>query len=148
MRFKFKGATAYAQTYGNILADCVRENLNGRYDLISWVPLSRSHLKARGYDQAMLLALSTALALDNVAVSTLENSAEDQDQLHYASAEERRKAMSGAYHVVDHELIEGKRILLIDDIISSGLTCSECAKTLLDGGACEVLCAAVAIARD
>ena len=61
LRYKFKEATGYAKTYGAMVADCVREHLAGRYDLISWVPLSRNRLKERGYDQAMLLAMAAAL---------------------------------------------------------------------------------------
>ena len=72
LRFKFHGATGYSKTYGRLLADCIRENLTGRYDLISWVPLSSKRLKERGYDQSMLLAMAAALELGDVAVCTLD----------------------------------------------------------------------------
>ena len=147
-RFKFKGATGYSKAYGKLLADCIRENLSGRYDLISWVPLSRNRLKERGYDQSMLLAMSTALELDDVAVSTLEKQLEAEKQSLMGSAEKRRANISGAYCAADPELVAGKRILLIDDIVTTGSTLSECAKTLLNAGASEVLCAAVARVRD
>ena len=148
LRFKFKDATAYADTYGRLLADCIRENLSGRYDLISWVPLSKGRLKERGYDQSMLLALSTALALDDVAVSTLRKVREVEKQSTMGSEEKRRANIAAAYEAEDPELIEGKRILLIDDIVTTGATLSECAGTLRDAGAKEVLCAAVARSRD
>ena len=70
-RFKFKGRSGYAQVYGRLTAQCVRDHLSGRYDLITWVPLSPERLKKRGYDQAMLLACATALELGDVAVETL-----------------------------------------------------------------------------
>ncbi len=148
LRFKFKDATGYAEEYGKLLADCIRTNLAGRYDLISWVPLSRKRLKERGYDQAMLLALAAALELDDVAVSTLEKPLDVEKQSTMGSAEKRKANISGAYRAVDPELVEGKRILLIDDIVTTGATLSECAKTLLSAGAGEVLCAAVACTRD
>jgi len=72
LRFKFKSATGYAGTYGKLLAECIKDNLEGRWDIISWVPLSTKRYKERGYDQAMLIALAAALELDEVAVSTLE----------------------------------------------------------------------------
>ena len=147
-RFKFKGATGYSKVYGQLLADCIRENLSGRYDLISWVPLSRNRLKERGYDQSMLLAMATALELDDVAVSTLEKTLEVEKQSLMGSAEKRRANISGAYRAVDPELVDGKRILLIDDIVTTGSTLSECARTLRSAGAGEVLCAAVARTRD
>ena len=148
LRFKFKDATGYAEEYGKLLADCIRDNLAGRYDLISWVPLSRKRLKERGYDQAMLLAMAAALELDDVAVSTLEKPLEAEKQSTMGSPEKRRANIAGAYRAVDPELIDGKRILLIDDIVTTGATLSECAKTLLSAGARQVLCAAVARAKE
>ena len=64
------------------------------------------------------------------------------------SAEKRRANISGAYRASDPVLVNGKRILLIDDIVTTGATLSECAKTLLAAGASEVCCAAVARTRD
>ena len=64
------------------------------------------------------------------------------------SAEKRRANIAGAYRAADPELVQGKRILLIDDIITTGSTLSECARTLREAGAAEVLCAAVARTRD
>jgi len=148
LRFKFKEATGYASTYGLLIADCIRRELDGRYDLISWVPLSKGRLKERGYDQAMLIAMAAALELDDVAVSTLEKTAEVARQSRMGSPEKRRANIMGAYSVPDRELIVGKRILLIDDIITSGSTLSECARTLKSAGAREVLCATIARSRD
>ena len=112
-RFKFKGRSGYAQVYGRLTAQCVRDHLSGRYDLITWVPLSPERLKKRGYDQAMLLACATALEL-------------------------------GAYQAADPELVAGRRVLLIDDVITTGATISECARTLRTAGAADVLCATLA----
>ena len=72
LRYKFSGVTAYAGIFGRLVAGCVRERLAGRYDLISWVPLSSERLRERGYDQAMLIAMAAALELDDVAVETLK----------------------------------------------------------------------------
>jgi ComF family protein len=148
LRYKFHGATGYAEGYAELLADCIRTNLAGRYDLISWVPLSRGRLKERGYDQSMLLALSTALALDDVAVSTLRKVREAEKQSTVGSEEKRRANIMGAYQVEDAELVSGRRILLIDDIVTTGATLSECAGTLRDAGAADVVCAAVARAGE
>jgi hypothetical protein len=41
LRFKFKGAVSYADCFGSLLADCIRENLSGRYNLITWAPLEQ-----------------------------------------------------------------------------------------------------------
>lgn len=144
LRFKFKGATGYADCYGKLMADCIRENLDGRFDLITWVPLSQKRAKKRGYDQAMLLALAVALALDDVAVETLTKTAHIKAQSTITDNELRRANVSGVYEIRDKELIEGKRLLLIDDIITTGSTLSECARMLLLSGAEAVVCATLA----
>ncbi|HBD87042.1 MAG TPA: amidophosphoribosyltransferase [Clostridiales bacterium] len=148
LRYKFKGATANAVVFGRLLADCAREHLAGEYDLISWVPLSGRRLRERGYDQAMLLAMAVALELDDVAVEVLKKNADVAPQSETGGAEKRRGDISGAYETADPELIAGKRILLIDDIVTTGSTFSECARTLGLSGADSVVCAAVARSRD
>ena len=148
LRFKFHGASGYSKAYGSLLSGCIAQNLSGRYDLISWVPLSRGRLKERGYDQSMLLAMSAALELGGVAVSTLVKVKDVEKQSTVGSMEKRRANIADAYHAADAELISGKRILLIDDIVTTGATLSECARTLLEAGAAEVVCAAVARTRD
>lgn len=144
LQYKFGGKTVYSRLFGSLVADSVRECMTGKYDLISWVPLSKKRLKERGYDQAMLLALAAALELDDVAVETLRKNRNTAPQSGTDSADERRANISGAYEVIDPELVRGKRILLIDDIITTGSTVSECARTLMLAGAEGVVCAAVA----
>jgi ComF family protein len=144
LRFKFKGAVSYADCYGRLLADCIREHLSGKYDLITWVPLSVKRARDRGYVQAMLLALAAALALDDVAVETLVKKTHIQAQSTIEDREMRRANVSGVYELKDRELVAGKRILLIDDITTTGATLSECARTLLMGGAETVVCATLA----
>jgi len=148
LRYKFHNAPGYAKTYAGLLSDCIRQNLVGRYDMISWVPVSKKRLRERGYDQAMLLALETALLLDDVAISTLVKVRDVEKQSTVGSAEKRRANIAGAFAAEDPELIVGKRILLIDDIVTTGSTLSECAATLKAAGAKEVLCAAVAQRKD
>jgi len=144
LRFKFRGASAYAEVYGKILADNIRENPDIAYDIISWVPLSSKRKRSRGYDQAMLLALATALQLNDVAVETLKKTHDVRAQSELSGIEERSANINGAYEATDSELIDGKCILLIDDIVTTGSTLSECAKVLLSAGASRVVCAALA----
>lgn len=147
LRFKFHEVTAYAGLFGKLIADCIQNELQDRYDLISWVPLSAKRLKKRGYDQAGLLAMSAALELGDVAVETLIKHTDVPAQSGMGSAEKRRANISGSYCAADPELIVGKRILLIDDIVTTGSTLAECSRVLLSAGADEVVCATLARVR-
>lgn len=148
LRFKFDNASRYADLYGRMIADCVSEHLAGRYDLITWVPLSSKRLKKRGYDQAMLLAMSAALKLDDVAVELLVKHTDVPAQSGIGGEEKRRANINGVYRVHDEELVRGKRILLIDDIITTGATMSECARMFRMAGATDVVCATLARSKE
>ena len=144
LRYKFRGASQYADVYGKLLADCIRESPGMEYDIISWVPLSDKRERSRGYDQAMLLALATALELDDVAVETLKKPHDVKAQSELGDKEERSANISGAYIVPDPEIITDKRVLLVDDVVTTCSTLDECARVLLSAGASGVLCAALA----
>jgi ComF family protein len=144
LRFKFQDQPGYATELGRLLAKTIRRELGGQYDLISWVPVSPKRLKKRGYDQAMLLGMAVALELGDVAVETLKKSRENPAQSSLESAKARQGNVLGVYTVKDPELVQGKRILLIDDIITTGATLDEASRTLLRAGAEEVVCAALA----
>ncbi|MCD8212003.1 MAG: double zinc ribbon domain-containing protein [Oscillospiraceae bacterium] len=147
-RYKFRNCSLFANTYGRIIADRVRKFLSGRYDIITWVPLSEERKKKRGYDQAMLIAMAAALELDDVAVETLRKEKDTSAQIDIQDVEQRRQNVQGAYEISDPALVEGMRILLVDDVVTTGSTLSECAMTLRDGGAEDVLCVTLARARD
>ncbi|WP_209343022.1 phosphoribosyltransferase family protein [Flavonifractor sp. AGMB03687] len=146
-RYKFKGRRGYHKLYGRLVAQCVHDHLAGRYDLITWVPLSPQRKKERGYDQAFLLASAAALELGEVAVETLRKERNTDPQSGLTEDAQRRANVLGAYTPVDPELVAGKRVLLIDDVVTTGSTLSECARTLRTMGASDVVCAALARAR-
>lgn len=146
-RFKFSGCSGYANTYGRFIAQCVGDHLADRYDLITWVPLSSHSKKVRGYDQAMLLARAAALELGGNAVETLRKVRKTNAQSSLKDDPARRANVMGAYEVRDPDLISGKRILLIDDVVTTGSTMSECARMLRTYGAADVVCATLARAR-
>ena len=146
-RYKFKGRQGYHKAYGKLVAQCVHDHLAGKYDLITWVPLSEKRRRERGYDQAFLLASAAALELGDVAVETLRKSRHTDAQSGLEGEAERRANVLGAYTAVDPELLAGKRVLLIDDVVTTGATFSECARVLRTMGAKDVVCAALARAR-
>lgn len=147
-RYKFKGSRGYAKVYGRLMAQCVRDHLEGRYDLITWVPLSPERLHRRGYDQAMLLAEAAALELGDVAAETLKKVRDIEAQSSLGQNDSaRRSNVLGAYRPTDPELVADRRVLLVDDVVTTGSTISECARTLRAVGAADVVCVTLARAR-
>lgn len=74
LRFKFGGSRWYAKTYGAWLAHTIADRLAGRYELLTWAPVSRARRAKRGYDQSELLCKEVAKNLGCEAVSTLKRS--------------------------------------------------------------------------
>lgn len=146
-RYKFGGVRAYASAFGELTAACIYEDLDTEYDILSWVPLASDRRRRRGYDQAELIAKDAARRLCREAVPTLRKRRGVGPQSGTASAGQRRANIVGAYQVIDPAMVEDKRILLIDDIVTTGSTLSECAKTLLLAGAEEVMCVTLACTR-
>lgn len=144
LRYKFGGHSSYARTFGRVLAQTIERYVDLPCDIITYVPVSRKRLNKRGYDQAQLLAKYAAQYLDRQCVCVLKKVKNNPAQSGIDSAERRRANVMDMYSVCGRELIKGKRILLIDDIITSGATLSECARELLMAGADSVICAALA----
>lgn len=105
-----------------------------RYDAVVPVPLHRSRLRRRGFNQAELLARGVARRLGAPVSAKLETVRRTRDQVEL-SAGERRANVEGAYSA--RARVRGT-ILLVDDVFTTGATMSSCAETLLRAGAEEV----------
>lgn len=144
LRYKFSGRRGYAKAYGPLLAEAIRPHLTGRYDLISWVPVSRQTLKKRGYDQAQLLAQETARALGTTAVPLLVKQVNNRPQSSLTDGRQRQNNVAGVYAPAPTaDRAAGRRVLLIDDVLTTGATLNEAARTLRQAGAAEVVAAAL-----
>ena len=143
-RYKFAGCTGYARAYAPFLAETIRREFGDEYDVLTWVPISRKRLHKRGYDQAELLARAVGAILGVKPVRTLDKIRDNPPQSRAGNEEKRRANVAGVYRVHCPERVAGKRILLLDDIYTTGSTVSECARMLGLAGADKVLCAAVA----
>ena len=135
-RYKFHGAAAYCRIYGELMADCMKEHAM-KANLITWVPLSGRRLRKRGYDQAKLLAEEIARRTGAEVRRLLIKQVHNRAQSGAGSPEERAKNVKGVYRSTGDAA--GKRILLVDDIVTTGATLSEAAEVLLSAGAKEVI---------
>lgn len=147
LRYKFHNARSYAAAYGRLLAMTLLENYPEGFDLLTWVPVSPLRKLRRGYDQVELLAKAVGRELGMSPVPLLKKIRHNRPQSGIHGAAERRGNVLGVYREINREAIQGQRILLLDDILTTGATAGECARVLLTAGAKEVHCAVVAAAR-
>ena len=140
LRYKFGGLSVYAPKYAELMCGCIERN-GLSFDLISWTPLGRKRLRKRGYDQAKLLACELSERLEKPCAQLLIKTKDNPPQSGTGSAEKRRANVSGVYRVTEPGLVKDRRILLVDDIVTTGATISECAKELKTAGA-KCVCAA------
>ena len=144
LRYKFSGAAVYSRVFGKMSAKCIDETPIS-CDIITWVPLSRKRLRRRGYDQARLLAETAAEERGLPCEVMLRKIRHTPAQSGIGDRKKRRENVAGAYEAINPAIIKGKRILLVDDIVTTGATLSEAASVLKKAGAAEV--AAVTVAR-
>lgn len=135
-QFKFRGHTEVAALGGQLLAAALqRAKGDEEYDLLVPVPLHIRRLRQRGFNQSLLLAREvgriTGIAVARDALSrhrwTMPQLGLDEKS--------RRENVRGAFGVTDPACIMNKRILLIDDVFTTGCTANECAVTLMAAGA-------------
>ncbi len=143
-RFKFSKRSSYAPAYGRMLAMKLEKERPFSFDILTYVPIAPLRRLKRGYDQVELIADTVGAELGVTPYKTLRKIRNTPPQSGISDPARRRANVLGAYRAIDPEQIKGKRILLLDDIITTGATASECARVLLSAGAKEVFCAAVA----
>lgn len=144
LRYKFRGGRGSAEGFGGILTQCVAEQLGGQFDLVTYVPVSDRRKRERGYDQAYLLAREMCRAWGIEPTALLKKMRDNPAQSTLKGAEARKANVLGVYEAVNGEKITGARILLVDDILTTGATLRECVRVLTAAGAESVLCATLA----
>lgn len=148
LRFKFQGASAAAEPLGELIAQCAAERFSGEFDVVTWVPVSRRRLRKRGYDQARLLAEGACRVWGVKPEQLLRKIQDNPAQSGLSEAAARRANVLGVYEPVEPDKIQGRRVLLVDDVCTTGATLAECARTLRSAGAAQVVCAAAALTRE
>ena len=139
-RFKFRNQTKLSKVFAEDMANCFDTYYKGYdFDLCTFVPSSKESLKERGYNQAELLARDFSEITDIPCEEILLKTRETKIQ-HDLLSVERSGNLAGAIELKDRIDLENKRILLIDDIKTTGSTIDECTRILLFSGAQNVYC--------
>lgn len=146
LQLKFRGRAAVAEAFGATLAQCAAERLSGMFDVVTYVPVSRERRRQRGYNQSELLARAACRVWGTRPEAFLVKIADNPAQSGLSDASARWKNVAGVYRPAPGSDLSGRRVLLIDDICTTGATLCECARTLCDGGAASVCALTVAAA--
>jgi len=137
--FKYNNRTSLAPTLGRLAAKALR-GINENYDKIIPIPLHKNRLKSRGFNQSLLLAreilrqeqkLSKKPELDYL---NLIRQKDTRSQIEL-KGKAREINVKGAFAVLNKDGFKGKKILLIDDVYTTGATIKECSRMLSDSGA-------------
>lgn len=144
LRYKFSNAQSYCAAYARMLALKIQKEQMEDLDIITWAPVSTLRRFKRGYDQSQLLANALGAELNCPVASTLKKIRNIPPQSGIQDKAARKANVMGVYRARNPEYFRDKRILLIDDVVTSGSTASECARILLTAGAKEIYLAAVA----
>ncbi len=131
---KYRGMTALGEPMGRLLAETARHH-GFEPDVIVPVPLSGLRKRTRGYNQAGVLARSLRRELGvPVEAKALERRRNTPPQARRADAEARWANVAGAF-LAQRKFVQGRSVLLIDDVATTGATLSACAGALREAGA-------------
>ena len=148
LSYKFHGTYRYADVFARWMAEQVRAKMDGCFDLISWVPCSRRRRWSRGYDQSRLLAVCLGKELGVEVCCTLRKHRHNPAQSGITAESARKANVLGVYAPYEPDAFKGKRILVVDDVLTTGATLSECGKVLKMAGADSLFCAVIAAAEE
>lgn len=140
---KYGGKLALAEPLGRALAEvAAAEGLLAATDLVVPVPLHPRRQAHRGFNQAEELACSLGRAADKPVVRALVRVRDTPSQTEL-DERQRRSNVRGAFQ--PRRDLRGMRVLLVDDVVTTGSTLRECARVLKAAGAAEVRAVTVAI---
>lgn len=141
-KFKYMGITQIGTEFGNMLAKLIVPEV---YDLIIPIPIHHARKRERGFNQSEILgsSISEKAAIPmNLEIITRTKYTYSQAKL---NREERKSNLLEKFKVIDKAGVFGNRVLLIDDVLTTGTTANHCAEILLKAGARRVDLAVIAV---
>ena len=133
--FKYHGATWLSRDLGMLLQACFNTHYSETpIDMISYVPLYAAKERDRSYNQAGLLAQELRTAGRSLRVERLLLKVRPTPTQTHLTVRERRANVRRSFAIKDKNRVAGQRILLIDDVMTTGATVNECARVLKQAG--------------
>lgn len=137
-RLKYAKERHFVPNLAKEMANYIKEK-GESFDCVTYVPMDGASQRERGYNQSYLLAAALCDILDKGAPQTLLTKVKATAKQEELDFTQRLKNLQGAFKAVNKEIIKGKDILLIDDVLTTGATASFCAKALKGAGAKRVI---------
>jgi ComF family protein len=138
-RWKYEGKTRLTPFFAEWMAAGLKHFLESdSFDLLLPVPLHTQRLRERGFNQALLLVKELSRRIGTPYEKTILQKKKPTVPQVNLSGGEREKGVRGAFHVMGEKDLEGRSVLLVDDVYTTGATVNECSKVLLRGGAKKV----------
>ena len=108
------------------------------YDIIMPVPISKTRMKNRGYNQSLLIAKEISILKDIKLKEKILIKQKNNNVQSNLNKEERLENVKNVYKIQNEKIIENKKILVVDDIFTTGSTVNECARILKEFGAKKI----------
>lgn len=143
LEFKFKNKKYLYKTLSGYLAEII-EMYSYLFDYIISVPISLNRYFERGYNQSYLIAKYVSKKIKKQILKFVLIKTKNNKKQSALGIFERKQNVKNVYKVINKNKIQNKRILLIDDIYTTGATVEECAKVLRENGAKSVIVAVIA----
>ncbi len=143
LRFKQRNRPQLAGFMANRMYHHIRARLGEEFSAVVYVPQAYKSALERGYCPAQLLAEQIADRLQLPCIQVLRRCKTKQQK--YLSVKDRWANAQNSYELIKGKALSG-RVLLIDDLLTTGATLNRCAALLLEAGAEQVCCATFAIA--
>jgi len=146
--FKFRSASILTETLGEMLLKNIKNELlmsNNQMSVIIPVPLHKKRMRERGFNQSALLAKyiadKTSVPLDCDTLVKIKNTS---SQVSAFSRNDRLQNLYESFLIKNPENIKNKTVILVDDVITTGATIIECARTLKRAGCKNIIALVVA----
>lgn len=145
--FKYYNNKAIAESCGeHMYQEFIKRNPNFDFDIITCVPSKKESFEKRGYNQAAVIASAFAnMAKLPVYCDLLVVVGEPLDQIGL-NYDQRKENVKDCFAVTEPGICSGKNVLIIDDVVTTGSTLSECAKMIMKSNALSVSFATYATA--
>ncbi len=146
--FKYSGKTKVGELLGQALAALVRQDeVLSAADAVCPVPLHPARMRERGFNQSLLLAAAISMSTGIPLVEFLVRKKNTPTQTLKTRPKDRRKNLERAFRIKPDAGVDGKTVLLVDDVMTTGATLDQAARELLKGGAASVLGVVIAAAH-